>query len=64
VVRHCGVAKEEALRMATLYPAQLLGIDDRRGRIAPGYRARFTVLDDDLTVSAVVLGGVLTELTA
>ena len=64
VVRHCGVAKAEALRMATLYPAQLLGIDDRRGRIAPGYPARFTVLDDDLTVSAVVLGGVLTELTA
>jgi N-acetylglucosamine-6-phosphate deacetylase len=63
VVRHCGVSKEEALRMATRYPAELLGIGDRRGRIAPGYPARFTILDDDLTASAVVLGGALTELT-
>jgi N-acetylglucosamine-6-phosphate deacetylase len=63
VVRHCGVPKEEALRMATRYPAELLGIGDRRGTIAPGYPARFTILDDDLTASAIVTGGALTELT-
>lgn len=45
-----GVPLEEAARMASAYPAQFLGIDDRYGRIAPGYRADLVALDADLQV--------------
>jgi N-acetylglucosamine-6-phosphate deacetylase len=39
-----GVTPEEALRMASLYPAEFLGITDR-GRLAPGFRADLAALD-------------------
>jgi len=49
-VRHCvtrlGLPKEEALRMAAMYPAHCLGLAHRLGRIAPGYRADLVLLDD------------------
>ena len=36
-----GLPLDEALRMASLYPAQFLGIDRTHGRIAPGIARRF-----------------------
>lgn len=48
---------EEALRMASLYPASLLGLEDRLGRLAPGYRADLALLRPDLTVRATWVGG-------
>ena len=60
-VRNCiqriGMPKHEALRMASLYPAQYLGIDDRRGWIRPGYPAHLAVFDNEINVSAVVFEG-------
>ena len=47
----------EALRMASLYPAACLGVDDRYGRIAPGHRADFVLLDARLDVSNAWIGG-------
>ncbi len=44
---------EEALRMASLYPAQVLRRDDTLGRIAPGFIADFVRLDGDNRVGAV-----------
>ncbi|MEO3432992.1 N-acetylglucosamine-6-phosphate deacetylase [Inquilinus sp. CAU 1745] len=52
-----GQTVEEALRMASLYPAAFLGLDDRLGRIAPGYRADLVLLDDDLAVRRTWIGG-------
>lgn len=52
-----GQPLEEALRMASLYPAAFLGLDGRRGRIAPGYRADLLLLDDDLKVRRTWIGG-------
>jgi N-acetylglucosamine-6-phosphate deacetylase len=53
-IRNCvtllGLDLEEALRMASLYPAEFLGLADRRGRIAPGYAADLTLLGPDLEV--------------
>jgi N-acetylglucosamine-6-phosphate deacetylase len=53
-VRNCvtllGLDLDEALRMASLYPATFLGLADRRGRIAPGYLADLTLLNADLQV--------------
>lgn len=49
-VRNCvhevGLSLEESLRMATLYPARVLGLDRELGRIAPGYEASLCFFDE------------------
>ncbi|HSD73351.1 MAG TPA: N-acetylglucosamine-6-phosphate deacetylase, partial [Steroidobacteraceae bacterium] len=60
-VRLLGVPLEEAARMASTYPAALLGLESERGRIAAGLRADFVVLDDDLKVHQVWCGGVIAD---
>jgi N-acetylglucosamine-6-phosphate deacetylase len=52
-----GIAFDEAARMASAYPADFLGIANATGRIAPGLRADFVVLDDALRVRDVFVGG-------
>lgn len=54
VVQHCGIPLDEALRMASTYPAQLLSDKIPFGRIAKGYAADFVVFDDTLTVKQVI----------
>jgi N-acetylglucosamine-6-phosphate deacetylase len=53
-VRYCvgklDVTLADALRMASLTPARFLKLDDRLGRIAPGYLASLVHLSDDLQV--------------
>lgn len=60
-VRNCvellGLPLDEAVRMATTYPAEFLGLGDRFGRIAPGYRADLVALDEALQVAATWIGG-------
>jgi len=53
VVKALGLPLAQALTMATLTPARLLGLDDRIGRIAPGYRADLVHLTDALDVAEV-----------
>lgn len=50
--RDLGLGTEEALRMACLYPAELIG-DTRRGRLRRGAVAEIVHLDDDLGVRGV-----------
>ncbi len=45
---------EEALRMVSLYPAKVLGLDDTFGKIEKGYKANFTALDNQLNVISVL----------
>jgi N-acetylglucosamine-6-phosphate deacetylase len=52
-----GLPLEEAVRMASLYPAQFLGIEGMRGRIAPGYHADLVLLDDDLDAAVTWIAG-------
>ena len=47
----------DALTVATLTPARLLGVDDRIGRLKPGFRANPVHLTDDLQVSNVWIAG-------
>lgn len=42
-----GLPHEEALRAVTLYPAQIFGLDDRYGSLAPGKVANVVVWDGD-----------------
>ncbi len=57
MVNRVGVPLEEAVRMASLNPAALLGLDDRKGAIAPGRDADLVVMDDNLRVEMVMSGG-------
>jgi N-acetylglucosamine-6-phosphate deacetylase len=45
-----GVSVPEAVRMASLYPAEFLGLSHELGRIEPGYRANLVRADDKLNV--------------
>lgn len=45
-----GVPLEEAARMASMYPAEFLGLENRYGHIASGFRADLVALDDELQV--------------
>ena len=48
----------EAARMASLYPARALGLDDRLGRIKRGYKASFVAVEDRRRVTQVWIDGV------
>lgn len=55
-----GIASpEQAVMMATLIPAISVGIDDKCGRIKPGFDADFIVLEKDLALAATYLNGQL-----
>ena len=45
-VQYARIPLEEALRMASTYPARAIGEDHRLGKIAPGYEAHFVVFDE------------------
>ena len=49
-VEEAGIELSEALRMASLYPAKVMKLDKKLGRIAPGYKAYFVEMRDNLEV--------------
>jgi N-acetylglucosamine-6-phosphate deacetylase len=53
-----GIPLNDAVRMATLNPARLLGEQRRKGVIAPGADADLVLLDENLAVRGVVCRGV------
>jgi N-acetylglucosamine-6-phosphate deacetylase len=59
-VKDIGISLEEAIRMATLYPAQVLKLDNRLGKIENGYAAELLWLDKSLTAKGVYTNGALT----
>ncbi|WP_157019334.1 N-acetylglucosamine-6-phosphate deacetylase [Mesorhizobium xinjiangense] len=56
VHRALGLPLEEALRMAALYPAEAMSLDAQYGRLAPGARADFLHLSDNLEIGGVWIG--------
>jgi len=52
-----GLSLEEALRMASLYPAAILGLDHVRGRLRPGFRADMVHFDGNFAVKHTWVGG-------
>ena len=57
LVNHVNLPLEEAVRMATIYPAKAIGVDDRYGLIKKGYMADLAIIDKDLKISKMVVKG-------
>jgi N-acetylglucosamine-6-phosphate deacetylase len=53
LVNHVGIETGEALRMCSLYPAQVMQMDDQLGRIAAGYKAKMVLLPEALGDTAI-----------
>ncbi len=56
-VRFAGIDWPEALRMASLYPARALGLDNELGAIHPGGRASLLALNRERQVVATWIDG-------
>jgi N-acetylglucosamine-6-phosphate deacetylase len=56
-VQMLGLPLDEAVRMASTYPADFLGLGESHGRIAPGFRADLVVMDDEYRVQRSWIGG-------
>ncbi|MCC7401483.1 MAG: N-acetylglucosamine-6-phosphate deacetylase [Chitinophagaceae bacterium] len=54
LVSYCNISLAEALRMCSLYPAKVMKLDDRLGKIEKGYQAKLTVLDKDNRVVDII----------
>jgi N-acetylglucosamine-6-phosphate deacetylase len=50
LVNYCNIELGEALRMCSLYPAQVMGLDNKLGKIQKGYDASIVLLDNNLDV--------------
>ena len=50
-----GMTSSQALQSATTIPAELLGVGDRLGRVAPGYLADIVAVDGDPTANVTAL---------
>ncbi|MTH44914.1 N-acetylglucosamine-6-phosphate deacetylase [Intestinirhabdus alba] len=63
LVEHCGIALDEALRMAALYPARAIGVEQRLGSIAAGKVANLTAFTRDFNIIKTIVNGdeVVTE---
>ncbi len=56
-VKYVGIPLDEALRMATLYPARAMGIDTRLGSIEAGKVANLTVFTRDYHIIQTIVNG-------
>ncbi|MEZ4770481.1 MAG: N-acetylglucosamine-6-phosphate deacetylase [Caldilineales bacterium] len=52
-----GVPLVEAVRMATLNPARVIGVDTRKGSLLPGRDANIAIFNDDFTAWRVMIDG-------
>ncbi|MGL5778509.1 N-acetylglucosamine-6-phosphate deacetylase [Cetobacterium sp.] len=59
LVKYCDITLEEAVRMATLYPAKAVNIDNEYGKLQPGCFADIVFLDKHLRLKKVIAKGEL-----
>ena len=57
LMQHTGYGLCHAIRMASLNPAKLLGMDDEIGSLEPGKKANLILIDDMVRVKTVILEG-------
>jgi len=52
-----GLPLADAIRMATVYPAEAVGLCERKGALGPGLDADFVLLSDDLQMKSTWISG-------
>jgi N-acetylglucosamine-6-phosphate deacetylase len=57
VIEQVGVPVVEAVRMASLTPARVIGLDGRKGSLAAGKDADLVIFEDDWRPWKVMIGG-------
>jgi N-acetylglucosamine-6-phosphate deacetylase len=57
MIDFAGCSLADAIAMASATPARVIGVNDRKGWIAPHFDADLVVLDDSLHVELTVVGG-------
>ena len=57
LIEKAQVSEELAINSATINPARLLGVDDRKGSLTAGHDADIVVLDDDYEIVKVFVRG-------
>ena len=56
-VNMLGLELPEAVKMVSTYPAEVIGVSERKGKLKAGYDADFVVLNDRLEVVQTWIGG-------
>ncbi len=57
MVKLVGLSMQDAVKMATINPAKVIGIDERKGILAKGKDADILVIDEDVNIIMVMVGG-------
>ncbi|MCX7922884.1 MAG: N-acetylglucosamine-6-phosphate deacetylase [Clostridia bacterium] len=57
MVKNVGICLESAIKMATLAPAKVIGVEHKKGNILPGMDADIVVVDKDLNIKKTIVGG-------
>lgn len=58
-VNHCGINLADAIKMASQYPAKLIGLENFTGKIETGCQADLLILDVNLNLKNVIFKGAL-----
>lgn len=56
MMRLGGASLSDAVKMATATPARVIGVGDRKGKLAPGYDADIILFDSEVDVRFVMVG--------
>ena len=62
MVAQAGITPADAIHMASLHPARLLGIDHQLGSLKPGKRANMIALDEGLYLQQIWIQGLVLPL--
>lgn len=57
IIQYVGVNPLEAVHMASLVPAKILGIDNKFGSIKENKKANLTIIDDDYNIIMTIVNG-------
>lgn len=57
MVKSAGVPLIDAIRMISITPAKVIGIDDRKGSLAPGKDADIVIFDSDIDIKTTIIKG-------
>jgi len=57
VVKQAGIPLLDAVRMMTITPAEIIGVDDKKGSLIKGKDADILIFDDDVNIKMTVIMG-------